>query len=237
MFARITPLTDYRLPRYGWASLESLRGWAAWLVRRGAGRLAALLLVAGLGLGGCSEQAEVLFTGTDGDSGEAEAGDGQEHEAIHGEDGDGERCREGAYYGCVEVGGAGQVRVCEDGRMTLLGCAVYCRENGYGPEPDPAGSCAPAESELLCQCGGPDTYADGDGVDTWCSEDNLTCTGTGSQVESCKDNQRIVESCEAYCARREGSDTTSKGCDNTLPSAERCQCAKDPGGDPDGAKL
>lgn len=45
----LKPLLGYEKPRYG----QGLVSWGAWLLPRGAVRLAALLLVAGLGLGSC----------------------------------------------------------------------------------------------------------------------------------------------------------------------------------------
>ena len=62
----LKPLSAYVLPRYGRINPDATRSWAAWLLRRGGGKLAALLLVAGLGLGGCAERAgDVRFDGGD----------------------------------------------------------------------------------------------------------------------------------------------------------------------------
>lgn len=69
----IAPLSGYTLPRYGRMSLDALNAWAAWLHKRGALKLAALLLVAGLGLGGCRDDGKISFV-SDGDP-EAETSD------------------------------------------------------------------------------------------------------------------------------------------------------------------
>lgn len=93
------PLTHYTLPRYGRTNSDSFKAWAAWLLRRGAGKLAALLLVAGLGLGlgGCGDD---------------------EKKAV---------CEADGFIGCVEEG-AEAALYCADGKLTEKSCNAFCRE-------------------------------------------------------------------------------------------------------------
>lgn len=133
------PLTHYSLPRYGRTTPDSFKAWASWLLRRGAGKLAALLLVAGLGLLGCGDDGKTEEPPIDGD-GIAQWTE-NEHEAES-ED----LCANGEYLGCVEEG-APAMLFCADGKPIEISCNDVCRDKGYHE-----GYC---HSELLpnpCDC-------------------------------------------------------------------------------------
>lgn len=133
----LTPLTAYSLPRYGRTTPDSLKGWAAWLMRRGAGGLAALLLVAGLGVYGC-----------DGDE-HSNSSNGGDLESETQEDAENESetvCENNRYLGCVSEG-APMVIVCKDGKALELSCNDICRDKGYHE-----GYCHAALMPEPCDC-------------------------------------------------------------------------------------
>lgn len=222
----LKPLTQYSLPHYGRTTPDSLKGWASWLLRRGAGGLAALLLVAGLGFAAVSCENDTPTddsppVAVDGDSGWEE------------EDQDTDNCQDGSADTCMKLGAYGAVSHCQDGRLIALTCNEWCLSNGYQAAEGGSTRCAAEPvAGRLCECGDPIEYTDGDGVDAWCDPQELYCQ-SADEVESCVNNQRITESCTAYCERTKGAGYTSLGCDNALPMAERCQCALPQDGDPE----